>query len=239
VVEEPAIVSGLSSGGVLAVWLAAYAPDHVVAVIAEDPPMFSSIWPRIQDEKLMTRNFKLAVDILGKPGERDVEQYLSEMGVPVEGETELLKIPPFIVKGMFFLNQAHRLLHPNRPYDTPFLPFNMRAGHKFMSEYDTDFSRATIDGDLSKDFDPEEILRRVKCPMLLMRADASRHETWGLLGAIDDNDLVRIVSLVDDLKVVAVPGGHEIHMVQPKRYTHELIKFVDDLRAMGKLPPRS
>jgi hypothetical protein len=75
--------------------------------------------------------------------------------------------------------------------------------------------------------------------MLLMRADASRHETWGLLGAIDDNDLERIVSLVDDLKVVQIPGAHEIHMVQPKRYMDELTKFVDDLRAEGMLPPRS
>lgn len=115
----------------------------------------------------------------------------------------------------------------------------MRAGQKFLSEYDTDFSRATIDGDLSKDFDPEETLRRVKCPMLLLRADGPRHETWGLLGAIDDNDLERIVSLVDDLKVVQIPGVHEIHMVQPKRYKDELIKFVDDLRAEGKLPPKS
>jgi hypothetical protein len=32
----------------------------------------------------------------------------------------------------------------------------MRVGCKFLSEYDTDFSRATIDGSLSKDFDPEE-----------------------------------------------------------------------------------
>jgi hypothetical protein len=91
----------------------------------------------------------------------------------------------------------------------------LRAGHKFLSEYDTDFSRATIDGDLSKDFDPEETLKRVKRPMLLMRADASRHETWGLLGAIDDNDLERIVSLVADLKYVQIPGGHAIHMVLP------------------------
>lgn len=119
------------------------------------------------------------------------------------------------------------------------MPFNIRAGHKFLSEYDTDFSRATIDGDLSKDFNPEDTLKRVKCPMLLMRANASRHETWGLLGAIDDNDLERIVSLVDDLKYVQIPSGHEIHMVQPGRYMDELMEFVDDLWAQGRLPSRS
>ena len=239
VIQRPAIVSGLSSGGVLAIWLAANAPEDVLAVIGEDPPIFSSVWPRIQDEKFMLNNFRTAVDILGRPGERDIEGYLSQIGIPVEGKSELLRIPPFILKIIFFLDRLNRAVRPNSPYDTPFLPFNMRAGHKFLSEYDTDFSRATIDGDLSKDFDPEETLKRVKCPMLLMRADASRHETWGLLGAIDDNDLERIVSLVDDLRYVQIPGGHEIHMVQPKRYIDELIKFVDGLRAQGRLPSRS
>ena len=43
VVGRPAIVSGLSSGGVLAAWLSAYAkPGQVRAALYEDPPLFSS-----------------------------------------------------------------------------------------------------------------------------------------------------------------------------------------------------
>ena len=62
-------------------------------------------------------------------------------------------------------------------------------GFKFLSEYEVDFSRATIDGRLGTDFDPEEALRNVNCPMLLLHASWSRHETWGLLGAMDDKEL--------------------------------------------------
>jgi pimeloyl-ACP methyl ester carboxylesterase len=236
IIQKPALVAGLSSGGVLAIWLAANVPENVLAVISEDPPIFSSVTPRIQNEKFMAHNFQLAVDILGKPGKRDVEQYLSRVGIPVQGKTELLNIPAFIIKIIFFLDRINRAVRPNSPYDTPLLPYNMRAGNKFLSEYDTDFSRAAIEGDLGRDFSPEESLKRVKCPMLLLRADAYRHETWGLIGAIDDHDLERIVSLVDDLKYVQIPGGHEIHIVQPRRYIDELTKFVDDLREKKKLP---
>ena len=236
VIQQSTLVAGLSSGGVLAIWLAAYAPENVLAIISEDPPIFSSIWPRIQDEKLMIRNFKVAVDILGKPGKKDVEGYLSEVGIPVEGKSELLKIPTFIIKIMFFLDRINRAVHPDTPYDTPFLPYNMRAGQKFLSEYDTDFSRATIDGDLSRDFCPEEALKRVKCPMLLLWAGAFRHETWGLVGAMEDKDVERVSTLVDDLQCVQISGGHEIHMVQPRRYIDELTKFIDDLRDKKKLP---
>ena len=43
VIGRPAIVSGLSSGGVLAAWLSAYAkPGQVLAALYEDPPLFAS-----------------------------------------------------------------------------------------------------------------------------------------------------------------------------------------------------
>ena len=43
VIRRPAIVSGLSSGGVLSAWLSAYAkPGQVLAAVYEDPPLFAS-----------------------------------------------------------------------------------------------------------------------------------------------------------------------------------------------------
>ena len=158
------------------------------------------------------------------------------MGAPVSGKEELLTIPPFIVKMIFLIARINRAVRPNQPYDLPFMPFNMRAGYKFLSEYDTAFSRATLDGDLSKDFSPEDALKKVKCPMLLLRADATKHETWGLLGDIDDDDLERIKALVGDLKYVHIPGGHEIHIAQPRKYVDELTAFVDELKEKNKLP---
>ncbi len=55
----------------------------------------------------------------------------------------------------------------------------------------------------------------------------------------DVNDLERIVSLVDDLKYVQMPRGHEIHMVQAGRYVDESMAFFDDLGAQGRLPSTS
>jgi hypothetical protein len=179
----------------------------------------------------MARNFQVAIDTLGKPEERNLEGWLAQMGTPAEGKPELMMIPPLIVKIIATLARLNRALRPNSPYDIPFFPFNMRAGMKFLSEYDTDFSRATLDGRLSKGFDPEETLKRVRCPMLLLRANASRHETWGLLGAMDDDDLQRMQTLVPDMQYVQIKGPHEIHMANPERYVEELVKFVDELQA--------
>jgi pimeloyl-ACP methyl ester carboxylesterase len=228
VVKKPAVVSGLSSGGVLAVWLAAYAPDHVVAVIAEDPPIFSSMWPRIRDEKYMTNMFQIAVEYLGNPNGRDLVGYLSHMGVPQEGKDELLTIPFPIAQGYATLFEVTRRLKPNHPFDAPFLSFELRAGAKFFSEYDVDFSRATLDGQLSEGFDPENALRKVKVPMLLLQAKWSRDKNWGLLGAMDDLDVQKIRSLVKDLQYAHIDSGHGIHIGEPDWYLEQVKGFLRD-----------
>ncbi|MCA9657259.1 MAG: alpha/beta hydrolase [Myxococcales bacterium] len=243
VIGRPALVAGLSSGGVLALWLGANAPAEVLAVIAEDPPIFSSVWPRIAEEKYLAHTFRTAVATLG--GERrDLRAFHAQMGIPnPKGGDELLRIPAPIVRLGDLLLRAHRRLRPRRPYDLPLLPFNLRASLKFLSEYDPDFSRATVEGDLSAGFAPEATLAAIRCPVLLLRVPATRHPTWGILGAIDDDDLLRIKALVGDLEVVEFPGRHEIHMQQPERYVAEVTCFVDDLRRRGdladKLAPRS
>lgn len=236
VIREPAIVSGLSSGGVLAIWLGAYASEDVLAVIGEDPPIFSSVWPRIREEKFMSRNFEIAIQALDRPEGRNLEMYYSLMGAPKEGESELMLIPPAFVKLVMFLYRTNRKLRPDMPYDPPFLPLFMRLSFKYFSEYDIDFSRATIDGRLSEGFDPEDALRSIRCPMLLLRANASQHETWGLLGAISDDDLARVQELVTDLEYVQIPGRHDLHVDKPEEYIAVVNRFVDGLVTNGKLP---
>jgi hypothetical protein len=53
---------------------------------------------------------------------------------------------------------------------------------------------------------------------------------------MDDHDLERVVSLVDDLQWVEISSGHDIHMVQPQRYIDEVTRFVDSLRDENRLP---
>ena len=226
VVKKPAIVSGLSSGGVLVVWLAANAPQQVAAIISEDPPMFSSMWPRITQEKYMANMFQNAIDTLGNLKGRDLEAYLSKMGAAKEGMDELLFIPTPVVKIFMMLFNINKFLKPNRPYDIPFIPFKMRVGIKFFMEYDVDFSRATLDGRLSKDFDPEAALKKVKCPMLLLQANWSRHPTWGLLGAMDERDVKKIQSLVKDIHYAQIKSGHGIHVGEPEWYIDQVNSFV-------------
>jgi pimeloyl-ACP methyl ester carboxylesterase len=173
--------------------------------------------------------FQVAVDELRNPKGRNLEAYFRAMGIPKPGTDEILKIPPVIVTAIMRLKAFGEWLRPTRPYDAPLLPFSMRAGFKFLSEYDVDFSAATLDGRLGAGFDPDATLRSIACPVLYLHANWSRDPKWGLLGASDDRDVERVKTLVKDLRVVRVDSPHEVHMSEPQRYVREVTSFLDSL----------
>ena len=56
VIGGSAVVSGNSSGGVLAIWLAARRPQLVHSIVVEDAPVFSTEWPRFRDRDRFVYN---------------------------------------------------------------------------------------------------------------------------------------------------------------------------------------
>ena len=229
VVKKPAIVSGLSSGAILSLWLAANAPEFVSIVISEDPPLFSSMYPRIKEEKFMHRLFETAIETLGKP-KRDIKGFFAKQGIPIEGKEKLLLMPSFIASYRAMSLEFNRKIRPSKPYDLLNARFDERAGLKFISEYDVDFSKATIDGRLVEGFNPEETLKKIKCPVLLIHAYWSRHKTWGLLGALDNNDVEKIRSIVKDIKVVKVNAIHDVHLAEPKIFIKTVSEYLENLK---------
>ena len=83
--------------------------------------------------------------------------------------------------------------------------------------------------DMLDDGKPEEALKKVQCPMLLLQAAWSRHKTWGLVGAMDDTDVQKIQSLVKDIRYAHIGSLHGIHLVKPKWYLEQVHSFVDGL----------
>lgn len=229
VVKKPAIVSGLSSGAVLAIWLGAYAPKFVSAIISEDPPLFSSMYPRIKKEKYMCRLFETAVKTLGKPV-RDIKGFFALQGIPhPKKDKELLMMPSFIASYISTSFNINKKLQPLKKYDLINANFDQRVGLKFISEYDVDFSKATIDGRLSKGFSPDAALKRIKCPMLLIHANWSESKYWGILGALNDKDAEKIKSSVKNLTYVKVNANHDVHLSKPKLFTKTVKEFLNKI----------
>jgi pimeloyl-ACP methyl ester carboxylesterase len=225
VVKRPAIISGNSSGGLIALWLAANAPDEVRGIILEDTPVFSAEWPRLRDDCWVYRVFKRNAETIGSSRGRNLAAFFTGMEVPSEGNQKVIQFPSWLTGIMSLMVYLHQWLRPGKPVDLPFLPAETRMMIKSLSEYDPDFTRAFVDGRACKGFSHAEELQKIKCSLLVLQANWFMHPKYGLVGAMDDNDIKRLSTLVPQAQYKRIISGHMIHFEQPKQYIQIVKEF--------------
>ena len=210
VIGRPTVVSGLSSGGVLAAWLSAYArPGQVVAALYEDPPLFASevrpaIGPGIR--QCIGPVFDLWSTYLGD------QWSIGAWDAMREAAPERL---PEWMRGFPF---------PEEP------PQNLK-------EYDPEWGRAFWTGTVAASCDHERMLRSVKVSVLLTHHMRFVNEATGFLfGAMSDPQAQRVQDL---LRGAGVPVeyrsfpdvGHSMHGDRPDLYVDTILEWAKSLGA--------
>jgi len=227
VVGRPAIVSGNSSGGIFGLWLAARAPDAVAGLILEDAPVFSVEWPRFRDrDRFVYQGLVHAVKVLGNP-DRRLADYFRGQVLPVSAR-RTKRFPDWVVDLIDRGVRRWEVQHPNEPsgFSAWWAPSSFGDLFRSLSMFDPDFARAFVDGRMYGDFSHAEALRAVTAPILLIHARWLRLVNYGLVGALDDDDVQRVRELAPQTRVVRSTANHVVH-----RYDRKL--FVRELRAFG------
>jgi pimeloyl-ACP methyl ester carboxylesterase len=181
VIGRPTLVSGLSSGGVLAAWLSAYAkPAQVRGAVYEDPPLFASetnpaCGPSIRQG--MGPVFAVWSKWLGD--QWSVGDWAGSLrAIPRE-------VPPVLLGGLAAMADAQSPPPGAEP------PQNLR-------EYDPEWARAFVTGTVGAGCDHAAMLGSVRVPVLFThhfrRVDPA---TGHLLGAIADQQADRVRQLVE------------------------------------------
>ena len=231
VVQRPAIICGNSSGGLIALWLAANVPEHVSAIILEDAPVFSAEMPRFRDQdRFVYQGLQHVVDVLGDPKRRDLANYFRGQVLPVEEGRRERRVPDWFVNILSRLIRRYEIAHPGQPVDISYFPSTLRSLIKSISTYDPDFARAFVDGRIYKGLNHAEALIRVSCPVLVLHANWFRHPRYGLVGAMDDDDAQRIQALVPHAQYRKIPANHVIHVFEPERFIQEVEAFCAHLK---------
>jgi len=230
VVGKPAVVGGNSSGGVLAVWLAANAPEHVQAIICEDPPLFRCEWPAIKT--LVAYNIFLGWAKMAVAGGGGFPKYFTESIAQLadigKGVLEIKLPPKAIVEFISTLIALQLAIRPGSAVDLKFLPLPARIAMKGLSQYDGNFSRAFVDGTMGEGFDHATALAKVTQPILFL------HATWfmigeRIMGALTDDDVQHVKSLVKgSFKYVRINCGHYIAVEKPDEECKEIMSFIDE-----------
>jgi pimeloyl-ACP methyl ester carboxylesterase len=205
VVGRPAIVGGLSSGGVLAAWLAAYAkPGQVRAAVLEDPPLFASevrpaIGPGIRQG--IGPMFHLWSTFLGDQWEVGAWDAMRD-GAAAHLPEHLRFIPV--------------------PDEVP----------QHLKEYDPEWGRAFWTGAVAASCDHERMLRSVKVSHVLLthHLRVVDEATGFLLGAMTDQQADRVEALLVEAGTAvdrrSFPDcGHSMHGDHPEQYVDTVLDW--------------
>jgi pimeloyl-ACP methyl ester carboxylesterase len=210
-IGRPTVVSGLSSGGLLAAWLSAYgAPGTIRGAHYEDPPIFSSEVSPACGQSIRQG--------LG-PLFGHWNTYLGDQWA-IGDWNGMLGAAPDALPAWIAAMVA------SRKSDGP--PQNLR-------EYDPEWGRASWAGTLAASCDHERMLAAVKVPVLFTHHQRAIDERNGLLmGASSDVQAKVACELVaaagQPVDYQSFPAmGHSMHGQDPQLFTDTLIAWAATL----------
>lgn len=222
-IRRPAVVAGLSSGGVLAAWLSAYAPPGMLrGAYYEDPPLFAS--------ELVTA--------CGPSIRQGLGPYFGLLGSYLGDQWSVGNWEGFLAAAT--------------AADLPLVGPQVRGWAaaqaeppQNLKEYDPEWGRAFATGTVSAGCDHERLLRQVHCPVLLTHHSWAVEEATGnLAGALTDQQARRVQELVraagQPIECQSFPTmPHNMHRADPERYARVLIEWAgrlpseDEVRTQG------
>jgi pimeloyl-ACP methyl ester carboxylesterase len=198
VIKSPVMIYGHSLGGMVGVYLAGSRADLVRALIIGD----SNLFMRDLNGSMYGEMFEKTLALLRHSRDfTDLKRAIPKMVLhsPIYGEVAMEQFPGC---------------------DEPYLA----AWARSLSQVDPDTLQMTLDGRASQKWRPQEFLRKVQCPTLLMQADPQ-------FGALMTNDGVRQArELLADSQHVCLEGlGHSLQMSDPAPVLRAITNFLNSL----------
>ena len=215
------IVSGHSSGGVLAAYIASNDRANVKGLVLEDPPLFRVTPQEAQegagtfawfDGYIIAHSFLQQSEVTAYPAWYAQHSYLFGL---FGGLQKMLaeQTAEFCAK------------HPSEHVTNAWIPRDWTRGMYFMTEYDPKFGDAFYDGTWMGDIDQEAMLKAIECPTVYVKATTRYGDDGVLYAATTDDDAKRVRDCISGCGYTEIDSGHDIHYEHPS----DFIKAIDEV----------
>lgn len=258
VIGEQAVVSGHSSGGLIAAWMAASRPEVVAAVVLEDPPFFSSVLPAAEtttnhvDLATSAHTFIAEAQESLEPERAAAPGPAAETTPPADPQRasapepaadpapagdfvahHLRRTPIFDMFGDAGPRYREKALalraeQPPRTVRWATMPPVLNEFFRGMDDYDPRFGQAFYDGSFHDHDDHATTLAAIAVPALLIHCTWFRDENGILMAAMSGDDAERARSLIPDVRFERADSGHTFHFEHPRRYARLVREFTAD-----------
>jgi pimeloyl-ACP methyl ester carboxylesterase len=198
-VPRPVVLYGHSLGAMVAAGVAAQCPDLVRGCALEDPP-FRTLGPHI--------------------GATNFLSYFAQIA-------ELLKTPrsvPQLAAGLAEIRIVDPRGGPEIRLGDTRDPVSLRYQAAALKKIDPRVLEPLVGGQWMQGYDEPAIFAAIRCPVLLLQADAS------LGGMLVNEDVVEFRKHVEDVSLVRMPGvGHMMHWHKTQEIANLVFGFVESL----------
>lgn len=199
VVGEPAVLFGHSMGAVAVMHVAAEQPQLVQACILGDNVLFRDTLAHSMYPALFAALHQL---VLEGGSVREMAARLAKVGIQVPGLDY-----PVAIGDLPGNDEAYLLKWAD-----------------CLQQVDPQALEMTLDGSTLADFDGEDLLRRMKCPTLLLQASPE------LGGLMPNAEVEKAMRLLARPKLVRFPLlGHALHLQQAQPVLQAVCAFLDSL----------
>ena len=214
----PYLVSGHSSGGVVAAWLAANDAEHVTACLLEDPPFF-----RVTPEEMQAPPgcfvwkdaFEVVHAYLGQDKVADPAVYYAQ-------HSYLFGLFGGLQPKIAEWTAAERAANPDAHLTLAWVPHDWVRGLYFYDDFDVRFAETFHDGLWFAGVDQADLLSRIACPTVYLKAKTNYGEDGLLLAASSDEDAARVQELIGACETIVVESGHDIHYDHPEAFVEAM-----------------
>lgn len=205
------LVSGHSSGGILAAYVASADTANVRALVLEDPPLFRVTPEEAQegagtfawhDGYIIAHSFLQQSDVDAYPAWYAEHSYL--FGLFGGLQTLLAK-----------QTAEFCAMHPGEHVPNAWVPRTWTRGMYFMDDYDPRFGDAFYDGSWMAGIDQEAMLRAIECPVVYLKAITRYGDDGVLYAATSDEDAVRMTNCLPHCGYITIDSRHDIHSEHP------------------------
>lgn len=219
IIGEPSVISGHSSGGLLAAWIAAYAPEQVLGVVLEDPPFFKVEPAEMQNTFVWRESFEIVHSFKNQTAVEDYVEYSME-------NSYLWGLFGNSRKLLSASTRKYRANHPGEPLKLWYVPYKWIHGTRYLDHFDLDFPESFYTGSWFNGFDQEETLSRISSPSIYLKAATQYGKDGVLYAANSDEDAAKVHALIKGNEMITIKSGHDIHFEQPDKFIKIMVDFL-------------
>lgn len=219
VIGKQTIVSGHSSGGLLAAYVAAYGGDNIIGAVLEDPPVFSTEGDYFENSFAYLDTYKPMYEYIYSEKTECWEAYY--MRNCLWGKLYM----PKAMDGLANYAQMYHLKNPNKPIQYFFMPESINCTFLYSRDYDLKFGENFYNYYWHSGIKHEDLMKDISVKTIFIHAEEIYSDNGILMAASSNVQARQAVELIGNCELIEFKSNHNIHRFNSKMFINAINKM--------------